>query len=83
MRQCVFLGDREDQCAEEWRLMDTGERFFYSELDGEHEPNLSKRDVKKKSVRKLSEKHGAGKTHHVKLSSSLRQRRKSIKAAQP
>jgi hypothetical protein len=31
MRQCVFLGDREDQCAEEWRLMDTGERFFYSE----------------------------------------------------
>ena len=31
MRQCVFLGDREDQCAEEWRLMDTPERFFYSE----------------------------------------------------
>jgi hypothetical protein len=31
MRQCVFLGDRENQCAEEWRLMDAGERFFYSE----------------------------------------------------
>jgi len=31
MRQCVFLGDEEYQCAEEWRLMDTGERFFYSE----------------------------------------------------
>ena len=31
MSQCVFLGDKEDQCAEEWRLMDTGERFFYSE----------------------------------------------------
>ena len=31
MRQCVFLGDKEDQCAEEWRLMDTQERFFYSE----------------------------------------------------
>ena len=31
MRQCVFLGDKEDQCAEEWRSMDTGERFFYSE----------------------------------------------------
>jgi hypothetical protein len=31
MRQCVFLGDREDQSAEEWRLMDTGDRFFYSE----------------------------------------------------
>ena len=31
MSQCVFLGDREDQCAEEWRLMDTQERFFYSE----------------------------------------------------
>jgi hypothetical protein len=30
MKQCVFLGDSEDQCAEEWRLMDTGERFFYS-----------------------------------------------------
>jgi len=31
MRQCVFLGDREDQCAEEWRSMDAQERFFYSE----------------------------------------------------
>ena len=31
MRQCVFLGDTEDQCAEEWRLMGIGERFFYSE----------------------------------------------------
>jgi hypothetical protein len=31
MRQCVFLGDKEDQCAEEWRLMDSQERFFYSE----------------------------------------------------
>jgi hypothetical protein len=31
MRQCVFLGDKEDQCAEEWRLLDTQERFFYSE----------------------------------------------------
>jgi hypothetical protein len=31
MSQCVFLGDQEDQCAEEWRLMDAGERFFYSE----------------------------------------------------
>jgi hypothetical protein len=31
MRQCVFLGDTEDRCAEEWRLMDTSERFFYSE----------------------------------------------------
>jgi len=31
MKQCVFLGDKEDQCAEEWRLMDTQERFFYSE----------------------------------------------------
>ena len=31
MRQCVFLGDGENQCAEEWRLMDTQERFFYSE----------------------------------------------------
>ena len=31
MRQCVFLGDTEDRCAEEWRLMDTPERFFYSE----------------------------------------------------
>jgi hypothetical protein len=30
MKQCVFLGDSEDQCAEEWRLMDSGERFFYS-----------------------------------------------------
>jgi len=31
MNQCVFLGDQEGQCAEEWRLMDTEERFFYSE----------------------------------------------------
>jgi hypothetical protein len=31
MRQCVFLGDKEDQCAEEWRLMDASERFLYSE----------------------------------------------------
>ena len=31
MRQCVFLGDKEKQCAEEWRLMDTPERFLYSE----------------------------------------------------
>jgi hypothetical protein len=31
MRQCVFLGDKEDQCAEEWRLMDAPERFLYSE----------------------------------------------------
>lgn len=31
MRQCVFLGERENQCAEEWRSMDTQERFFYSE----------------------------------------------------
>jgi hypothetical protein len=31
MKQCVFLGDKENQCAEEWRLMDTQERFFYSE----------------------------------------------------
>ena len=31
MRQCVFLGDGENHCAEEWRLMDTQERFFYSE----------------------------------------------------
>jgi len=31
MRQCVFLGDRENQCAEEWGSMDTHERFFYSE----------------------------------------------------
>src|SRR5262245_24194477 len=31
MRQCVFLGDKEEQCAEEWRSMDTSERFFYSE----------------------------------------------------
>src|SRR5262245_24949648 len=31
MEQCVFLGDRENQCAEEWRSMDTQERFFYSE----------------------------------------------------
>jgi len=31
MRQCVFLGDRENQCVEEWRSMDTQERFFYSE----------------------------------------------------
>jgi|SRR6476660_7035594 hypothetical protein len=31
MRQCVFLGDKENQCAEEWRLADTRERFFYSE----------------------------------------------------
>ena len=31
MRQCVFLGDTEDRCAEEWRLMDTPERFIYSE----------------------------------------------------
>jgi hypothetical protein len=31
MRQCVFLGDQEDQCAEEWLLMDTGERFFFNE----------------------------------------------------
>ena len=31
MGQCVFLGDRENQCAEEWRSMDTPERFFYSE----------------------------------------------------
>ena len=31
MRQCVFLGDKEDQCAEEWRLLDTQERFFYGE----------------------------------------------------
>ena len=31
MGQCVFLGDRENQCAEEWRSMDTQERFFYSE----------------------------------------------------
>jgi hypothetical protein len=31
MRQCVFLGERENQCAEEWRSMDSQERFFYSE----------------------------------------------------
>jgi hypothetical protein len=31
MSQCVFLGDKEQQCAEEWRLMDSQERFFYSE----------------------------------------------------
>jgi hypothetical protein len=31
MRQCVFLGDKEQQCAEEWRLMDAPERFLYSE----------------------------------------------------
>src|SRR5262245_11078205 len=31
MSQCVFLGDSEDQCAEEWRSMDAQERFFYSE----------------------------------------------------
>lgn len=31
MRQCVFLGDKEDQCAAEWRLMDSQERFLYSE----------------------------------------------------
>ena len=31
MRQCVFLGDKEEPCAEEWRLMDSQERFFYSE----------------------------------------------------
>jgi hypothetical protein len=31
MGQCVFLGDKEEPCAEEWRLMDSQERFFYSE----------------------------------------------------
>ena len=31
MHQCVFLGDKEEQCAEEWRLMDTPERVLYSE----------------------------------------------------
>jgi hypothetical protein len=31
MSQCVFLGDSEDQCGEEWRSMDAQERFFYSE----------------------------------------------------
>ena len=31
VRQCVFLGDKENQCAEEWRLMETPERFLYSE----------------------------------------------------
>ena len=58
MRQCVFLGDREDQCAEEWRLMDTEKDFSIAKLDGERKPNLSERDVKKKSVQRLSAKHG-------------------------
>jgi len=31
MRQCIFLGDKEQQCAEEWRSMDSLERFLYSE----------------------------------------------------
>lgn len=31
MRQCMFLGDKEQQCAEEWRLMDASERFLYTE----------------------------------------------------
>jgi hypothetical protein len=54
--------------------------FSTAKLDGEHKPNLSKRNVKKKSVQRLSAKHRAEKTHRVKLSSSLRQRRKSIEA---
>ena len=60
--------------------MDTPERFFYSEAGRRAKPNLSKRDVKKKSVQRLSAKHRAEKTDRVKLSSSLRQKRKLIEA---
>jgi len=28
MRQCVFLGDKELPCAEDWRLMDSQEKIF-------------------------------------------------------
>ena len=70
MRQCVFLGDTEDRCAEEWRLMDTPERFIYTEAGRRAHQISAKRDVKKKSVQRLNAKPKAEKTNRVRLSSS-------------
>ena len=59
MRQCVFLGDRENQCAEEWRLMDTQERFFYSEAGRRAQANFErKRHEEERRARAECERQG-------------------------
>jgi hypothetical protein len=45
-----ILGDKEDPCAEEWQLMDSQERFFYSEAG-------RRAQVKFERKRREEEKH--------------------------
>ena len=70
MRQCVFLGDKEDQCAEEWRSMETGERFFYSEAGQRAQAKFERKKSEEDERARPSAKHRAEKMHRVKLSSS-------------
>jgi hypothetical protein len=70
MGQCVFLGDRENQCAEEWRSMDTQERFFYSEAGRRAHAKFQQKNARKTSVQWPNAKPWAETMHRARSSSS-------------
>ena len=83
MRQCVFLGDREDQCAEEWRLMDTGERFFYSDAGRRAQAKFEQKRRQEEERAKAECEAQGRKDASCEIEQFLRQRRKSIEADIP